>query len=218
MSVSSDWLWKAQLWLVLDRHAAHPRALHEVTECAIRGGVDAVLCRIKDLPQSDVRQLANQVRDVCYQYCTPFIMSHDIELAAELMADGLQLGVGDPDISQARSRLSQTAVIGYSTHSVAEALSRAGEGADYAFLGPVFPTPAKLKYGAPLGLGVVSQAVASVSAMPLVFIGGVNTMSMSDILSAGGQRVAAIAALQAVPDPEVAARTMKAQLANHPIS
>ena len=46
--MAHDWIIASRLWLVLDRHAADPRTLPEVTRLAVSGGVDAGLCRIKD--------------------------------------------------------------------------------------------------------------------------------------------------------------------------
>lgn len=214
MTLNSDWPAQAKLWLVLDRHAAEPRSLEEVTELCIASGVEAVLCRIKDLPQTEVRKLAIPVREVCARLASPFIMSHDVELACELSADGIQLGLGDPPLEEVRGQLPPGTKVGYSTHSVDEALDRRGEGADYVFLGPIFPTPAKLKYGAPLGLDVVCDASARLTGFPVVFIGGIKISNISDVVQAGGSRVAAIAALQAVDEPSAAAAAFKRQLAS----
>ena len=199
-----DWLPKARLWLVLDRHAAQPRSLDEAARMCIAGGIDAVVCRVKDLPQEEVRALAIPVRQACEKTRTPFVMSHDIELAQELQADAIQLGVGDPPIAEVRGVLGQGVAIGYSTHSVDEAAARHADGVDYVFLGPIFPTPAKLKYGSPLGIDVVSAGMNQLN-KPVVFIGGITPVNLPDVLEAGGQRVAAIAALQARPDPQAAA-------------
>jgi thiamine-phosphate pyrophosphorylase len=205
------WLEGARLWLVLDRHAAAPRALQDVARLCLSGGVDAVVCRIKDLPQEEVRALSLPVREVCAARGAPFIASHDVELALELGADGIQLGLGDPPLAEVRARLGQGAAIGCSTHAVAEAAARLEEGADYVFLGPVFPTPAKLKYGAPLGLGVVAEA-AHLLAKPVVCIGGITPDNVGQVIEAGIRRVAALAALQAQPDPRVVALRFKRAL------
>jgi thiamine monophosphate synthase len=87
------------LWLVLDRQAAAPRSLPEVTDLAIRGGVDVVLCRIKDAPAELVLRQSRPVRDICSKRGTPFVMSHFPELALELAADGVQLGVADAPLA-----------------------------------------------------------------------------------------------------------------------
>jgi thiamine-phosphate pyrophosphorylase len=213
----ASWLDTARLWLVLDRHAAQPRTLTAAAQLCIAGGVDAVLCRIRDLPRDEVRELALPLRVACWETATPFVMSHDVELTQELHADGLQLGVGDPPLAQLKEALGEGVALGYSTHSVAEAVACQEEGADYVFLGPIFPTPAKLKYGLPLSVSVVAPAVAALR-VPVVFIGGITAGNLPEILLAGGRRMAAIAALQAQPDPQAAAARLKALLSTAPIS
>ena len=188
--MAHDWIIASRLWLVLDRHAADPRTLPEVTRLAVSGGVDAVLCRIKDAPLADVARLAAEVRAACRELATPFVMSHFPELAVSLQADAVQLG--------------------FSTHGAGEARDCLAAGADYVFLGPVFPTPEKLKYGAPLGLSAVRAAAALPG--PVVFIGGINMGNVGSIVQAGGLRIAAIGALQRVADPRAAALDLSGKL------
>lgn len=196
--------------MVLDRRAAVPHTLPEVTQLCIRGGVDAVLCRIKDAPESEVRRLAGPVRELCRQSGTPFVMSHFPELAVELQADGVQLGITDAGVGEVRELTGAGMALGYSTHGVGEARQRFAEGVDYVFLGPIFATPEKLKYGAPLGLEVVSEALELPG--PVVLIGGINAGNCRQVVQAGGVRVAAISALQRTPDPVAAARRLQAIL------
>ena len=208
--MAHDWISPSRLWLVLDRHAAEPRTLPEVTRLAVSGGVDAVLCRIKDAPEADVARLASEVREACRELRVPFVMSHFPDLAVSLEADAIQLGIADPPIQEVRQLIGSSMAVGFSTHGVGEAQDCLAAGADYVFVGPVFPTPEKLKYGPPLGLGVVPDAAALPG--PVVFIGGINLANASSIVQAGGLRVAAIGALQRVADPRAAAMALAAEL------
>jgi thiamine-phosphate pyrophosphorylase len=208
--MSHLWIKGSRLWLVLDRSAALPHELTEVTEQVIAGGVSAVLCRIKDAPPVEIKPIASAVREVCHRLQIPFVMSHHPELALALQADAVQLGTEDQSIADVSSVVGGSIAIGYSTHGVGEAAQRFAEGADYVFLGPVFATPEKLKYGDPLGLDAVSDAAALPG--PVVFIGGINEGNLSQVISRGGKRVAAISALQRVDDPRAAASRMLAML------
>jgi thiamine-phosphate pyrophosphorylase len=208
--MSHPWIEDSKLWLVLDRSAAFPRELSEVTEQAIAGGVSAVLCRIKDAPLVEIKPVAGAIREICRRLHTAFVMSHHPDLALELQADAVQLGTEDQSIADVRNIVGGSIAIGYSTHGVGEAAQRFKEGADYVFLGPVFATPEKLKYGDPLGLDVVSDA--AVLPGPVVFIGGINEGNLSQVIARGGKRVAAISALQRVDDPQAATERMLAML------
>ncbi|MBN2082456.1 thiamine phosphate synthase [bacterium] len=205
-----NWVANTRLWLVLDRYAAQPRSLEEVTGLAVGGGVDAVLCRIKDVPVAEIKRLALPVRRICREFAVPFVMSHEVQLAQELQADGLQIGAADPPIAEIRRAIGEKLVLGTSTHGVGEAQRCFADGADYVFLGPIYPTPAKLKYGAPLGIETVTRAQSLPG--PVVFIGGITPENCRPLVELGARRFAAIAALQATADPAASARRFIAAL------
>jgi thiamine-phosphate pyrophosphorylase len=208
--VDPSWIIASKLWLVLDRGAAAPRNLLAVTAQALDGGVDAVMCRVKDATPSELRAIAGPLRELCRQRQAPFVISHNVELALELGADGVHLGAGAAPLASVRAITGPRMRLGYSTHSVPEARSIMEQGADYVFLGPVFPTPAKLKYGPPLGLDVVAPALEL--PMPVAFIGGINHSTLPELVARGASRIAVIAALQRVPDVTAAARELRRML------
>jgi thiamine-phosphate pyrophosphorylase len=135
-------------------------------------------------------------------------MSHFPQVARALDADAVQLGISDPPVAEVRRLVGQDMAIGYSSHSIEEARLQLEGGADYVFLGPVFATPAKLKYGEPLGLEVARQAVAELNGI-IVCIGGISNSNLPQLVAAGVSRVAAIAALQKDCDPAHAVREFR---------
>lgn len=209
--MDATWIAASSLWLVLDREAAAPRSLLDVAAQALAGGVDVVMCRVKDATSAELRQLALPLRELCRERQAPFVISHDAVVAQDLAADALHLGAGDAPVREVRQSLRAGIAIGYSAHSVQESAEAMAAGADYAFLGPIFPTPAKLRYGPPLGLGVVRPALALPK--PSVFIGGISPETLPALVRLGARRIAAIGALQAVPDVQTAACAMRRLLA-----
>ena len=197
-----DWPSAARLWLVLDMAAALPRSLVDVTRLAVSGGVDAVVCRIRNQSQEVLFRESTAVREACRELRVPFIMSHNPELAAELNADGIQIGISDPDITVIRKVIGSRMVIGYSTHGVQEAYRCFDEGADYVFLGPIFPTPEKLKYGDPIGPATVVQPSAEAG----------DAVDIGDIVNRGARRIAVISAIQRTPDPASSSTDLKRYL------
>jgi thiamine-phosphate diphosphorylase len=94
-------------------------------------------------------------------------------------------------------------LVGRSAHSPEEARRAATEGADYVFLGPIWPTtshPGRL----PLGLGAITAALPA----PVIAIGGVTPERAAACRDAGACGVAAITALWDAADPAAAAREM----------
>jgi len=64
-------------------------------------------------------------------------------------------------------------------------------GADFITLGPVFRTPAKLKYGAPVGLEILN-AVSREIKIPVFAIGGIKGYRIGRVKEAGAYGVAMI--------------------------
>jgi len=210
VAIHPDWIERSKLWLVLDCNAAKPRSLLKATELCIEGGVDAVVFRMKDVDAFEALRTAARVRYACHKAKVPFVLAHFHELIGELQPDACHAGIADGPLPEIHYRLGGELALGYSAHSIDEAQRAIDEGADYLFLGPVFPTPSKKQYGEPLGLEVVKQSAAL--AKPVVLIGGMAGDTVSQAVAAGAKRVAAISALLSVPDPREAARQLRALL------
>ncbi len=167
-------------------------------EAAVRGGATAVLLRDRDLPRGRRRALAMRLRRITERYGATFIVHTDVALAREVGADGVHFSAADGP------RRVKGIMTGVSCHSVAEVRAAEKAGADYAFLGPIFPT--RSHPGNP-GLGPAAIRRRSI---PVVAIGGVRPGSVRG-------PVAAIDALIGDPDPCAAAgRFLRREAASAP--
>ncbi len=193
------WIKASQLWLVTNKQACEPRTVSEVVGEVIQHGIDVVVFRDKDSSNQDRFKSAALVQKQCSEAGIPFVVAHDVELALHVKAQGLHLGKADPGISQIRDAVGASLAIGYSCHSVSEAKEVFTQGADYVFLGPIFASPEKLKYGDPLGTSVIASGQALPG--PVVFIGGMDEETIPQALGQGAQRFAAIRAFQAGNSP-----------------
>jgi len=107
-----------------DRHlylcVAHRDDLAAFLPAVLRGGVDVVQLREKDL-DSDV-QIADAriMLSICREFDVPFIMNDSPELALAVGADGVHVGQEDVSVSHCRDVLGPEAVVGLSTHSTSE--------------------------------------------------------------------------------------------------
>jgi thiamine-phosphate pyrophosphorylase len=73
-------------------------------------------------------------------------------------------------------------------------------GADYVFFGPVFATPSKAGFGAPHGVGRLTEICRSVP-IPVLAIGGITLENAASCFTAGAAGIAAIRLFQDAPDP-----------------
>ena len=126
------------------------------------------------------------------------------DLAAALVADGVQLGSDDLTPADAR-RVFPHGWIGRSVHSVEEAKAAVDQGADFLVVGSVYDTPSHPERPA-VGLSLVTKAAAL--GRPVVAIGGITPERAAEVRAAGGYGVAAIRALWLAPDPAAATLAM----------
>jgi thiamine-phosphate pyrophosphorylase len=77
-----------------------------------------------------------------------FIVNDDVELAAQVHADGVHLGREDLTISGARARLGRSILIGASCYADLARADAAEAGADYLAFGSFFPRVSQTRRGA----------------------------------------------------------------------
>jgi thiamine-phosphate pyrophosphorylase len=105
-------------------------------------------------------------------------------------------------------------VLIYSAHSIEEALRAQADGADIVTFGPVYHTPSKASFGAPCGVGKLSEAVRALD-IPVIALGGIKRENSSETLSADCRGIAVISAILAAPDPRDAAASLLQKIEEH---
>jgi thiamine-phosphate pyrophosphorylase len=196
-----------RLLLVTDRHQIGGRTLPVVLEQAIRAGVPAIQLRERDLSARELVALAQDIRVIADRDAVPLIVNDRIDLALALNLAGVHLRSNSLSVGVARRLLGRDRLIGRSTHSVDEVRRAGKEGADYVVFGPVFETPSKRSYGAPLGLGALAEACRH-SSVPVFAIGGVTGERVRELRLAGAHGVAVIGAILARDDVGAATREL----------
>jgi len=173
-------------------------------EAAVRGGVDIVQIREKELADGALLAALEEVRDTTRRLGVPLVVNDRPDLAVLAEADYVHVGQDDVPVAGAR-RLGLR--VGQSTHAPGE-LERTD--ADYAGVGPVYATPTK--EGRPaVGLDYVRYA-AGHARVPWFAIGGIDASNVGDVVAAGAQRIAVVRAIGDAPDPERAAAELRAAL------
>jgi thiamine-phosphate pyrophosphorylase len=128
------------------------------------------------------------------------IINDRVDIALALRADGVHLGQEDMPVDAARRVLGDHAVIGFSTHNLAQIREAVRLPIDYLAFGPIFPTTSKLNPDPVAGLNQLKRAREMVLPMPVVAIGGINRSNAADVLNAGATAVAVISAVLAKPN------------------
>ncbi|MBW4621807.1 MAG: thiamine phosphate synthase [Cyanosarcina radialis HA8281-LM2] len=184
--------------------------LFAIVEAALQGGLSILQYREKTA-EDDVRlSYAHKLRQLCHHYNALFIVNDRVDLALAVDADGVHLGQHDIPIALARQILGSQRLIGRSTTNPDEMQRAIAEGADYIGVGPVYETPTKA--GKPAaGLHYVRYAAEN-SSVPWFAIGGIDMNNLSDVLRAGGERVAVVRAIMDAKQPTLVTQYFLSQL------
>lgn len=183
----------------------------EVIDQALQGGVDAVQLREKNLSGRELVDLARRLRALCSRHGARLLINDRIDVALAAGADGVHLPVSSFAPADARCLLGAAALIGASTHSVAEARAAAAGGADFIVCGPVFETASKRTFGSPLGADVLAEVTQAVT-LPVFAIGGITADRVAAVRARGAHGVAVVSAILAAADPRAAASAIRARL------
>ncbi len=201
-----------RLYLITDRTQTHGQPLVDVVAAALRGGVDAVQLREKDLTTRELLRLARDLVPLCRRHRARLLINERIDVALAVGADGVHLPAASFSVADARRLVGERMLVGVSTHSVAEVAIAARDGADFVVLGPIYATPSKAAFGAPLGPAALADA-ARQTALPVLALGGVGMQQITEVIEYGAAGIAVVRAICGATDPERAAMNLQRQLA-----
>ena len=183
---------------------ACPEAL---LEAALRGGVDVVQLRDKELGDAELVAASARFRRACDRHGALFVLNDRPDLVEACGADGVHVGRDDASVAEARALVGADRLVGLSTHS-REEMDAAGD-ADYLGVGTIFTTPTKREDA--VGLQLVRVA-AEAARVPWFAIGGIDLSNVGLVAAAGAHGVAVVRAIRDAEDPETAARELRAAL------
>ncbi len=177
-----------------------------LVQAAVTAGVTLIQLREKLLRPRVLFALTARAAAVTRSSATRLLVNDRADIARTAGADGVHLTTQSLTADTMRRAFGPDFLIGVSTHTLAAAQIARAAGADFVVLGPLFDTPAKRAYGAPLGLDQLRTAAHALAPFPVIAIGGVTRANMSDTLGAGACGVAAI---RLFADPQTIAATIR---------
>lgn len=180
-------------------------AIEAVLACAAAGAIALVE---RDPRGTDDRaRLARlrRFRTLCDTHGAALVVAGRADLALAAHADGVQLperGLSPEAVAALVTRAgpARPLAIGRSCHDQAGLLAAEAQGADWAFLSPIFAPHSKPAASPPLGLDGFAATIAGL-ALPVAALGGVLPAHVAPLLAAGACGVATIGALLGTADP-----------------
>jgi len=169
-------------------HAAQVRALADA-------GCRFVQIREKDSSSREFFESVAEALSIAKSVGMKVIVNDRVDIAIATKAHGVHLGQDDLPPAEARKLLGDEAVIGYSTHSVEQAVGAARLPIDYLAIGPIFATTTKVDPDPIVGLDGLRRVRDASGDLPLVAIGGIDITNLRDVLDAGADSIAIISGL-----------------------
>lgn len=172
---------------------------------ALAGGVRLLQYRNKQAPAPLRRTQAVDLLRLCRASDAQLIINDDLELALEIGADGVHLGLEDGDIAAARAALGPQKILGVSCYADLDLAARGvAAGVDYLAFGSMYASTTKPDTTR-TPLSVLTEARRRFT-LPIVAIGGITLSNAPQTISAGADLLAVVSDLFAAADIAAQAR------------
>jgi thiamine-phosphate pyrophosphorylase len=194
-----------KLYAITDRDLSN--CTHaEIVAQMLAGGARLIQLRDKEASARELLDAARECLPLTRAAGARLILNDRVDVALTADADGVHLGQDDLTVAEAREMLGADKIIGISTHTPDQFLDALTTSADYIAIGPIYATTTKDNPSPVVGLDLLRDA-RGLADRPLVAIGGINHKRAAEVIAAGADCVAVIAALY--PWPEVMDLTSK---------
>ena len=182
----------------------------------VEAGAHIIQLRDKQLPDRQLWQRAESLREITEQKETLFIVNDRPDVALAVRADGVHVGQTELPVPVVRRLAGWDRLVGLSTHDLDQLHEAVSLGADYVGCGPTFPSPTKT-FTEFAGLSFLEQATRTTSLVAFA-IGGITLDNLPRVLATGIRRVAVSSAIWKADDPAEATRQFLKMLEPLPVS
>lgn len=186
-------------------HPSSRYSIEEEVQMAIEGGCRWIQLRLKDVSDSEFRDVAIEVIRLCKENDTFLVIDDRVELARELGVHGVHLGKNDMNPREARELLGPEAIIGVTANTADDIIALKGIDVDYVGLGPFRYTATKEKLSPVIGLegyrNIMKEVRAKGIELPVVAIGGITIDDLEQLMSTGVNGIAMSGAVLVAEDP-----------------
>lgn len=145
---------------------------------ALDNGIKWIQVRWKNASESEFIKLCEISKKLCSDHGTVCVINDYVQIAKEIDAGGVHLGLKDTSIEMARHILGENKIIGGTANTISDVLQRMNEPCDYIGLGPLRFTSTKEQLSPILGFEGYEKIIESLKEksleIPKIFaIGGV---------------------------------------------
>lgn len=168
-------------------------SVFQVIECLLDHNVRQFLYRSRGIKDDNYAAHVQEIDLLQDNLDFDYYLHRHVELINTTHAKGVHLTQESPELSTVRGQLGHAIQLGYSAHSLDEALQAEDAGADYVFLGSIFETPKQNPHPI-LGTKVLAETCRKLT-IPVVAIGGIDADNLAQVKDAGAYGFSALRAL-----------------------
>ncbi|QIB25945.1 thiamine phosphate synthase [Caloranaerobacter azorensis] len=194
------------LYLITNRKIIKKDSFIKVIEDAVKGGVDVVILREKDLSYNELLPIAVKLKNILDGYNIPLIINGNLDVAKNIKASGFHTSF-DRFIKE---KIEFKGLLGVSVHSLEEAIISEEYGANYILASHIFETECK-KGLKPKGIKMIEEIKRNVK-IPVIALGGINHENIDKVLSAGADGIAVMSYIMASEEPFLSAKKLKMKI------
>ena len=177
---------------------------------AFAGGVDIVQLRMKEADDAEIVAAGRRFAALAAEHGALFILNDRPDLVDATGADGVHVGQDDAAVHDARALVGPERIVGLSTHTPEQIDAAADHARRLHRRRP--RTRDADQAGAPGGRTRTRALRRRHATVPFFAIGGISPANVAAVRDAGADRIAVVRALTDAPQPDAAARTLRAAL------
>ncbi len=154
---------------------------------ALDAGVQWIQLRWKNAPPSEILKLAESIKPYTDKYNAVLIINDHPQIARQINATGVHLGLNDSSVSDARKILHSHQWIGGTANTYEDVLQRIQEKITYVGLGPLRFTTTKEKLSPILGINGYKNIIEKLNQpdVPIYAIGGATLEDVETLMAIG---------------------------------
>lgn len=180
---------------------------------ALDSGCKWIQLRYKNKSILEVLELAKIVQKICKSYDAKLIINDHVQVAWQINADGVHLGLDDISVKEARTLLKENKIIGGTANALEDVLKRVNEKCDYIGLGPFRFTATKEKLSPILGIEgyqtILNELKSRNIEIPIYAIGGIVEDDFEKLEEIGVFGVAVSSLITHHKNPEILFKTQE---------
>jgi len=195
------------IYFVADPACCNGRPVVDVVMHAVKAGVTMVQYRDKSGDMAAISANVAMLAEMLKPMGIPLLVNDYVDVVVAASADGVHLGQGDVSPAEARAKLGVDAIIGQTAFTEAHIAAVDDRVVDYIGTGPFYPT--QTDKGKPVLGAVRFAALAALSPVPVVGIGGITPDNACAVIEAGADGVAMMRSISGADDVAAAVQDFK---------